>query len=257
MTETLNTFANYWYHWHIAMLWQIVVLVAIIWAADLLIRKWAHPQLRYALWMLVLIKLLIPPTLTSPTSITSHIPAITQKAVTVNVMPTNHQQPEPATESSPPVKGEYSEGGRGSKAVQAQGKDQADITHQSEAIALESLVPKPSLSWKAYAMLTWITGVITLSAWLIIRLTGLRKTHVAGDSGGSLPSWFNELLAQTARQLNLRKLPPVSCTDKVACPAVFGLFRPVLLIPASKLNKMTKQDAEHILRVTCLSTLST
>ena len=40
------------------------------------IRKWAHPQVRYALWMLVLVKLLIPPTWTSPASVTSHIPGL-------------------------------------------------------------------------------------------------------------------------------------------------------------------------------------
>jgi beta-lactamase regulating signal transducer with metallopeptidase domain len=48
------------------MLWQVGVLVGIVWIADAAIRRWAWPQVRYALWMLVLLKLLIPPTLTSP-----------------------------------------------------------------------------------------------------------------------------------------------------------------------------------------------
>ncbi len=83
MTNFLNTLAEHWYTWQFAMLWQMAVLIGVIWIIDLLIRKWAHPQVRYALWMLILVKLLIPPTWTSPASITSHIPATAVRAATV------------------------------------------------------------------------------------------------------------------------------------------------------------------------------
>jgi hypothetical protein len=39
----------------------------------------------------------------------------------------------------------------------------------------------------------------------------------------------------------------VIVTERVACPAVFGVFRPVLLMPATKLNNMDSRDMEHIL----------
>lgn len=81
MSSTLNTIAQHWVDWQVAMLWQTAVLVGIIWIVDIAIRKWAHPQVRYALWMLVLVKLLIPPTWTSPASITSHIPSLAHRAV--------------------------------------------------------------------------------------------------------------------------------------------------------------------------------
>ena len=74
------------------MLWQTAILIGIVWIVDLCIRKWAWPQVRYALWMLVLVKLLIPPTWTSPASITSHIPPLAQKAI--------------ISYSSPPAKGQ-------------------------------------------------------------------------------------------------------------------------------------------------------
>ncbi|MHC4525934.1 MAG: M56 family metallopeptidase, partial [Planctomycetota bacterium] len=83
MITFLNTAGEHWYTWQIAMLWQTAALIAIIWGIDLLIRRWAHPQVRYALWMLVLVKLLIPPTWTSPASITSHIPGLAHRAATV------------------------------------------------------------------------------------------------------------------------------------------------------------------------------
>ncbi|MHC5139749.1 MAG: hypothetical protein ACYSOF_07705 [Planctomycetota bacterium] len=83
MMTYLNSISEHWFTWQWAMLWQTAVLIAIIWTVDLCIRRWAWPQVRYALWMLVLVKLLIPPTWTSPASITSHIPTMAFRAATV------------------------------------------------------------------------------------------------------------------------------------------------------------------------------
>jgi hypothetical protein len=44
------------------MFWQVGLLILLIGGIDRLIRKWAWPQLRYALWSLILVKLLLPPT---------------------------------------------------------------------------------------------------------------------------------------------------------------------------------------------------
>ncbi len=262
MMSLLNTIADKWFTWQISMLWQTAVLIAIIWIADLLIRKWAWPQVRYALWMLVLVKLLIPPTFTSPASVTSHIPAAAQKVVQIQFNPAP-QTPEtkarsasagidvhegqntiaaaaPETtdadsiraanvrersDNSPPVKGQYSEGRRG------------------------------FISWKVYAMFVWLAGITVLSMWLIARLSGLRKEHLSvipAQAGiqrqpKQLPERFSEQLEAVAQKLNLKRLPQVILTDKVSCPAVFGVFRPVLLMPAKKFERMSKQDTEHIL----------
>ena len=284
MITFLNTAGEHWYTWQIAMLWQTAALIAIIWGIDLLIHRWAHPQVRYALWMLVLVKLLIPPTWTSPASVTSHIPGLAFRAATVmeresigaqggteaatgrermdtqnaatdradaitstGVVSTGsvpamervepgpegqntiaagatpgmsdsfQSSPNGATQnSSPPAKGQYPEGGRG------------------------------FLSWQVYAMFTWLAGIIVLSTWLILRLSGLRREHLTSGAA-ALPERFYVQLEDVAQKLNLKRIPRVVLTDKVACPAVFGVFRPVLLMPAAKFKSMSARDTEHIL----------
>ena len=62
MTEALNYIAEKWFAWEYAMLWQVAVLIGIAAVVDLFMRKWAWPQVRYALWLLVLVKLILPPT---------------------------------------------------------------------------------------------------------------------------------------------------------------------------------------------------
>ncbi|HCO93039.1 MAG TPA: hypothetical protein DIU00_03665, partial [Phycisphaerales bacterium] len=66
-------------------------------------------------------------------------------------------------------------------------------------------------------------------------------------STASLPASFYESLAGCAERLALRRIPKVVLTRRVACPAVFGMFRPVLLMPVGYLNKMTRSDTEHML----------
>ena len=83
MIEYLNSFADKWFVWEVTMLWQISVLIGIVWLVDLMIRKWVWPQVRYALWMLVLVKLMLPVGFSSPASLTAFIPELAEKAVVV------------------------------------------------------------------------------------------------------------------------------------------------------------------------------
>jgi hypothetical protein len=69
MVELLNHIARLWWDWTASMFWQVGLLILVIACIDLLIRKWAWPQLRYALWSLILVKLLLPPSWSLPSSI--------------------------------------------------------------------------------------------------------------------------------------------------------------------------------------------
>ena len=51
------------------MLWQVSMLMAILLAADCLLRRKVRAVFRYWLWMLVIVKLFLPTSLSSPVSI--------------------------------------------------------------------------------------------------------------------------------------------------------------------------------------------
>ena len=156
MTEILNTLSGRWYNWQIAMLWQTAVLIAIVWMVDLSIRKWAWPQVRYALWMLVLVKLLIPPTFTSPASITSRIPAAAQKVVqrqftaeqTVTQVSSRQLQTEPVRVNPPQPNAD-------TPTEAATGMERIEIAEQIDS-PIPPTAPAIHLSWKTYAMFTWL-----------------------------------------------------------------------------------------------------
>lgn len=66
---SLDDITTWWWAWTATMSVQVLVLVLIVALLDRLLARWSWPQLRAALWLLVLVKLLLPPTLTSPVSV--------------------------------------------------------------------------------------------------------------------------------------------------------------------------------------------
>jgi prepilin-type processing-associated H-X9-DG protein len=107
-------------------------------------------------------------------------------------------------------------------------------------------VISPALSWRVYAMGAWLLGVLALSVGLIVHLRRLAIEHKE-ERPDDVPNWFDEVLAQAAVEIGLHRIPRVVFTTKVCCPAVFGLIRPVLLIPAELVSTMTRREARHIL----------
>lgn len=66
---SLCDMAAWWWTWTATMSVQVLVLVLIVALVDRLLARWSWPQLRAALWSLVVVKLVLPPTLTSPVSV--------------------------------------------------------------------------------------------------------------------------------------------------------------------------------------------
>ncbi|MGO8929496.1 MAG: M56 family metallopeptidase [Limisphaerales bacterium] len=68
LIETLNAWADHALRFAWPMLWQSSLLIGLLFALDLLMRRKLRPALRYALWLVVLVKLVLPPSLAVPTS---------------------------------------------------------------------------------------------------------------------------------------------------------------------------------------------
>src|SRR5438105_11792789 len=73
MTGWADAGTRLWANWMWPMLWQSSLLILFIAGLDRMIRRWAWPQVRLALWSLVLVKLVLPPSLASPVSLTSRL----------------------------------------------------------------------------------------------------------------------------------------------------------------------------------------
>jgi beta-lactamase regulating signal transducer with metallopeptidase domain len=234
MIEQLNTLSLTWWSWMSGMFWQVSLLIILISGLDLLLRRWVWPQVRYALWFMVLLKLILPPTIASPVSVTSNFQPLALKAA-------GHYNTEQTSLIHDPSPYEVKTTPSGSRSILAnEGKT---IIPESE-----STIPRTSikLNWQVFLMVFWLLGSLTILFFLIKKFSEMRKENKP-DETKVVPDWFELILIQCARRLNLQVIPNIVITKKVNSPAIFGMIRPVLLLPTDFLNETSKKDTENIL----------
>jgi beta-lactamase regulating signal transducer with metallopeptidase domain len=245
MVEQLNHLASLWWDWSAAMFWQVSLLILLIGCVDLLIRRWAWPQLRYALWSLILIKLLLPPTLSLPSAV---VPSL-QPLMEQTVQRLNSPRPivvQPAVIADLPFEvGPKSVAGGASSVSISNLKSQ--IPDAARTVNPQSAIRNPQFVWQVHAMLVWLAGTMILGIWLFLRLHSLCSRRACRSAAASLPQSFYNQMADCANRLGLRHIPQVVVTKKLTSPAVFGVLRPVLLMPKGYLSKLSRRDTEHML----------
>ena len=203
MIEYLNQAAQVWWDWMSAMFWQVGLLIILIATIDLLIRKWAWPQLRYALWSLVLIKLVLSPTLSLPSGLAPKLkPVVTQMLESAKeeelieftmpiVIPSagevegrktkdeertvyidNTNGPLIVYWNSVDSPAKTRDEGRQVIAEARSSSIGSSIVHRPSSIVIPT---GPRLSWRVYLMGIWLWGVVILGTWLFVKLNRLKS----------------------------------------------------------------------------------
>jgi beta-lactamase regulating signal transducer with metallopeptidase domain/Tol biopolymer transport system component len=240
MIAAVNQIAQSWWSWMGSMLWQVSVLIMIVTALDFLLRRWAWPQVRYTLWLLVLVKLIIPPTWTLPSSLISRWQPIVQASLEERL----------GIDLRGPAAGEalqISPSTPASLTASVRAGEPVEQTVPEQPTDSSSLPAGHTLGWKSYALIVWILGMGLFVALLALRIARLRRWHKKQVEKKTIPVWYYELLVETTKRLKLGRLPAIVFSKDAKAPAVYGMFRPVLLLPASYLDSLSREDAEHVL----------
>ena len=207
--ETLNDWAEHALGFAWPMLWQSSLLIGVLFALDWLLKRKLRPAVRYTLWLAVLIKLLLPPSLAVPTSAAWWLrpakaaPAVPRPAAVIVTYSTMDRLPAPAT-----------------------------------ALPLVVPAPIPRLTWAAAMFLGAVGVSFGLLSWML-----RRWQQVARDArrAAPAPDRLGELLSGRRRPLRLR------LTDRPQSPAVCGLFRPVILLPRSLAGQLPPAQLRAVL----------
>jgi general secretion pathway protein D len=206
--ETLNVWADHVLRFAWPMLWQSSLLIGLLFSLDLLMRRRLRPAVRYALWLVVIVKLLLPPSLAFPTNPGWWLRA-TKKAPAT-----------PRLTSSLVIYAAYSHG------------TPAPVT----PVFVAPL--RPRLTPAAWALVGMVTVGLGLLAWML-----MRWHQVARDArrAAEAPARLSELLPKLRRPVRLR------LTDQPQSPAVCGLFHPVILLPRSLAEQLPPAQLRAVL----------
>jgi endo-1,4-beta-xylanase len=227
------------------MLWQSAVLVVILLAADYILRKKVGAVFRYGLWMLIIVKLVLPTSLSSPVSIGQFmiVPAGLVKIAA-------HLKPQADNIS----------GFRLSSDVTAE--SQLNTLSAEQLALLKRPVSSLTQSNQSSEMLTWQGGVLLL--WLIIVSAMLlllmqRVMFVLGlvRQSKETRGEMRETLEDCRKIMGVSSYVGLKESPNAASPAVCGLFRPVILLPrwlpanidAGQLKIVLMHELAHIRRM--------
>ncbi len=117
----------------------------------------------------------------------------------------------------------------------------------STPVVFEAVAPMPELiNWQRILLLTWLfisAGILTLGgiSFLLTLHRFKQARHAASDE-------LLAMLAQIAAEVRLRHVPRVLIASSVSSPAVTGLIRPTLLLPADFDREFTPAEARLVLK---------
>jgi len=208
---------------------QSALLVILLLVVDLLLRKRVRAVFRYFVWLLVLVKLVLPPTLSLPTGIGywfgDHLPAasyISDRAFDVAGL--EHTGP-------------YASQGSGLSGEMPQVRPAEDITENDALITPANSAPTP-LTWQAVLFVIWLVGVFAFLVVLIQRVKFVRGLIAVSNPA---KKELLGLLEQCRRQIGVRRDIRLRISETIPSPAVCGFFSPTVLIPTFLVEKLSTE----------------
>jgi beta-lactamase regulating signal transducer with metallopeptidase domain/ketosteroid isomerase-like protein/Tfp pilus assembly protein PilF len=214
---------------------QSSILIMLLLIIDLVLQRRVRAIFRYYVWLLVFVKLILPPSFSLPTGIgywwSGHLAVETPIVQQVS----NVVQPEPANV--------------------AVLKDFAISTEipqfeSSEVIPKTAVqdVPKVSssspLTWQAVVFILWLIGVLLFFVLLVQRVFFVRALIAQSSpaKGRSL-----DMMQRCRRQVGIGYNVGLKLSNNIQSPAVCGLARPIVLIPKALLEKLSLEKLRAVL----------
>lgn len=210
-------------------LWQVTVLVVAVGLVTRLACR-RRPHLAYLLWMIVLVKCCLPPVWHSPTGIFcwtwSARPAAASAA-----------QATRGDDVLPPVRREAVSPVVGLNRALDRGEPASIATSDVIAPPFDGAGDWPAAppigafgAWSA----VWIAGaVLCVAVWTANGWRWRRRVRRARLPAEAVCSEvdLNEMVSHVARRLGLRRPPRLTVVNETIGPAVFGWFRPTVVLP--------------------------
>lgn len=206
-----------------AVSWQWAVLVVLLALVVWLVRR-SSPTVRYWLWQVLMIKLLVMPIWTLAV-----LPPVSSNGSNgpppIALAP---RSPSPITADAASIETEMTEP---HEAIPSPFPTILPV-HVEPITAGEPTIPPPTsgsrLSWTSWLVLVWTCVVLVQIGGVIWQRRRLGRLLAHAEPAGAE---LDSLVKDLARRIRLRRLPSVVVTPDCSSPFVCGVLRPRLVLP--------------------------
>jgi beta-lactamase regulating signal transducer with metallopeptidase domain len=236
--EQINSAGSRFVEFALPMFVQSGVLILILLLADFALRKKVRAVFRYWIWMLVLVKLILPTSLSTPVSV-GNLFGDELAYVNINQPAIETEAPELALAIVPPAIDLTN--------IQANKftPSPAPIIPAVEPAMAETLKqPVTPLSWQGAVFLLWAAVVLTMGLLLLQRAIFVRGLVAQAKEANSL---MNDTFVHCRKRVGVKNKVGLKVPANAASPAVCGLFRPVILVPQNLTSSLSPSHLRAVL----------
>ena len=209
------------------MLVQSSVLIVILLIGDFLLRRKVRAVLRYWLWMLVLVKLVLPISLATPVSLGQWFGGRLEyeQAEDTPAVVSEVAEPQPME-----MEHEYRPVEAGQAEVSGEPLTAPPVTMVEPAVtaAVPEAVAITPVTWEGWLFLGWLAGVVAMGLLLVQRAIFVMGLVAQAKGVNGL---MGDTLKYCCGRMGVKGEIGLKVSANATSPAVCGLFRPVILVP--------------------------
>jgi len=232
---------DFWWQWLTAMTLQVSLLVILIGAVCFFWRK-SSARVFYFLWLLILVKLVLPPDLGHKYSVSNLI---------ANNFSSSKQSQEYIMNghefSVPEMSSGFFENMTLVEMASINFRVETKSFPRVETQNIASLQTTPyikhlinSIPYKHTLFAIWLLGIIGFFISMILNLRRFRRWLLI--CGQESPRWLEEKIVNLSGEIGIKKFPQCIIIPDTFSPCVFGWFKPKLLFPGDLLTQLNSEQ---------------
>lgn len=242
--QTIHLNSSFW-GWLGQSTVQVSVLIGLILLLQFGLRRWLSVRWRYALWLLLVLRMILPWSPQSRISLFNLLPQEQTVKLTASPEDTAKLVPplliEKGIETLPPWRGaevnpvDYEAG-----VTKEAATGQIPMDERGTRLSLDKLRQEIS----KVLPLVWLVGAGVLGGYIAV--SNIRLWRTVKRQRPLTRQGVLELLEDCKTQMNIQTVLAVVATDEVKSPALFGFVRPRLLIPAGMLEALNEEELKCV-----------
>lgn len=224
----INVYLPHFFDWLIETSLMASILVGFILCIKILFRNKLTPRWQYMLWIVLMIRLLLP---WSPDSSYSIYSLLSYRSSVSEVIPKNM----PSTESIVNIESDHK--------VELEANSET-MTKNNELEVNASAEQKPPFSLYKLALYVWLAGVIVLAA--ITFITNRRLYSYIKKQPDITNEQVVTVFNRCKQTMKINKAVSLRLAGKISSPTVFSFFRPKVLLSKKHMKVLNEQQLQYV-----------
>ncbi|PGM96829.1 M56 family metallopeptidase [Bacillus cereus] len=226
--KLINVYLPHFFDWLIETSLMASILVGFILCIKILFRNKLTPRWQYMLWIVLMIRLLLP---WSPDSSYSIYSLLSYSSSVSEVIPKNM----PSTESIVNIESDHT--------VELEANSET-VTKNREPEANESAEHQTTFSLYKLALYVWLAGVIVLA--VITFITNRRLYSYIKKQADITDEQVVTVFNRCKQSMKMKKAVSLRLAGKIASPTVFSFFRPKVLLSKKHMQVLNEQQLQYV-----------